>query len=298
MDHQQEMRNEMKRILLIAAICVQAHFVVADDPEIKLTSDEQQFKEFMLQHSKLVIITLEKAMVENKQRLADGMISAQVFRQDMNFLQEKLNRYRKQPYQVPLKHLWDLKVGDIARLTGNLSGENDNDQNRFKVYEVLDDKNMLIESHDKGTAVDEANVAIRRVQVTVLVSGVSTSGITDDTYVRFDQIFQVKGTKKVRSNPVFEITPFSIQSVQSFVEKLTSLDKPAASKDLPTKSNEVSAEQVFEFLKKHPEGATTNEIAEALGTSNAFIQAKLKQMSDQVEKKLDGGRLKYTAKEE
>ena len=111
--------------LVVFGFCVHPSFGAGDAPDSGLTPDEKRLKEAMLQYSDAVTALLEAEIEDNRQRSARGRISAQVYSQQVKWLQDKLNLYRKQPYQVPQLYLWKLKVGDIGRLTGNISSTTD-----------------------------------------------------------------------------------------------------------------------------------------------------------------------------
>jgi hypothetical protein len=217
-------------VLSIVVFCCIAirlpHAYCLGEPEAKnnsVSSDEKRLEDAMLAFSKDVCVMLEEEIEDNKKRRSSGRISAKLSTQQVQSLQAKLSLFRKQPYQVPKLHLTTLKVGDIGQLTGNMSAENDPEQNHFKVIQVIDASNMLIESI-ASFAPNEANVATKRDKKIAWVSGVSTSGVTDDSYVKLGQLFEVKGTKQYgtvigSTNTVFHLALFPIQDTKQIIER-------------------------------------------------------------------------------
>lgn len=220
-------------IVILMAIC-------ADPPA--LTQDEQRLADAMQRYADKAAKVIE-AEIAGEEALPPKTKRVSTLEQQygggrrrdakrIRSLQAMLKKAKASPHEMPKLYLWDLAVGDIGRLAGGLPSSDDPRENRFQVLQVVDDDSMLIQSHGKGYTGNAANVAIRRVQKTAWVSGVSTAGITDDEYIPLSQVFEVKGTKRYQtalggSSTVFELRPFAIQDTMAFEANLAA-DKPEA----------------------------------------------------------------------
>lgn len=218
-------------------------------------ADEQRLKDAMIRYSTAVIDILESEVKKTKQRRAAGQIGAQPHAQDVRFLQEKIRLFRSEPLQVPRLCLWRLQVGDIGRLTGNLESPPDPETNHFRVLQVVDESNMLITSHGNevlsmedqllGLVPSAFPYVNKSVEAVVWVTGIRTAGITDGTYTKLGQVFEVSGTKKYEtaigaSKTVFVISPFSIQDTNSFAAKIRGYEQSGKkSREAPNSKTEL-----------------------------------------------------------
>lgn len=146
----------------------------------------------------------------------------------------EIRKLHRNPPTIPFLYLWKLRIGRIGRLTGNLTSGDDKEQNHYKVVQIIDGQNMLIEGHDGDVSLkisDEVTLPqYVRGEALVWVSGVSTEGIVDDSYTKLGQVFEVIGTKQYQtalgSKTVFEISPFPIQDTAAFRARIKPRSSP------------------------------------------------------------------------
>jgi len=190
--------------------------------QTKLTRDEQRLADAMQRYADKLVKLLEDEIADDRARGRHDVARS---------LQARLKQVKDNPHQMPRLYLWSLKVGDIGRLAGGLSSTSDQTENRFQVLQVVDENNMLIQSHDKGVIINGAGMTVWRVRKTVWVSGVKTDGIVDDAWVAFPQVFEVKKTRRYGtalggSSTVFELSPFPIQDATALTAELGPKPKP------------------------------------------------------------------------
>jgi len=131
-----------------------------------------------------------------------------------------------------------FKAGRIGPLSGGWGNANDRNapDNLFRVSQVLDSSNLIVETPDNytGRALDNSALSYKRQRF--FVSGVPTKDVTDKSFVKLDQLFEVTGTKTYTtviggSSTIYEIKPFPIQdyraSLKSLFDKLDEEKSPS-----------------------------------------------------------------------
>lgn len=174
----------------------------------RLSPDEQRLKAAMLQYSKHVSDMLRTEIknhlpMHGKQSLAG--------------YKRRLSILRKHPYQMPLLYPWDLKTGHLGRMSGGLSATTSpRKYNRFHILQIIDNRNILMNSPDGGYFTHETGCSHRRSKERLfMLTDINTANMIDDVYMPLDGIFEVLGTKRydahIGSNTIPVISPFPLQ---------------------------------------------------------------------------------------
>lgn len=203
--------------MVLALALALAQHTLGQEGSPSLSPEEQRLIDAMASYSDYAMSVIESEA--KRTRPQD--------RNRIRQLESLAKLFKSTPYVLPRLLPWRLKTGDIGLLFGSISGDGDNEQNRFRVVQVVDSQNMIVESYGKGYTIDEAANAIRRQEKILWITGVDTSGVTDDTYIKLDQIFEVKGTKRyetaIGTNTVFLLSPYPIQDASAVIAKSRSL---------------------------------------------------------------------------
>lgn len=207
------------RLGMVLALALAQH-TLGQEGSPSLSPEEQRLIEAMESYADYAMSVIESEAEKTKRTRPRD-------RNRIRQLESLAKRFQSTPYVLPKLLPWRLKTGDIGLLFGSISGDGDNEQNRFRVVQVVDSQNMIVESYGKGHTIDEAANAIRRQEKLLWITGVDTSGVTDDTYIKLDQIFEVKGTKRYETafgtNTVFLLSPYPIQDTSAVIAKARSL---------------------------------------------------------------------------
>lgn len=218
--------------ILVIAFALTHFFALPCRSQETLSPDETRLAEAMKSYAAFAASLVDAEIESYRGKPAD--------RQRLNMLKGLSESRRKNPYQIPVLLPWRLKPGDIGHLRGGLSGPNDDVENSFMVVQVIDSSNMLIRSHGKGHVADEAIVATPRRETLLWITGVDTSDLVDDSYIRLSQIMEVKGTRQYETasgtNTVFVLSTFPVQDIEPIVGKLRGIAKRDATE--PTKKQE------------------------------------------------------------
>ena len=152
-----------------------------------------------------------------------------------SMLRQRLRYLKKGGLVVPPIWPSKFKTGQFGRMEGGVTNSDVGSKNHdsFRVIQVVDDRNMIVESHANTL---EMNVAsswtMRRGKAVVFwVSGFDTEGITDDSYAHLGGVFKVKGTKRYQAtsgstNTVFELTKAEVSDPEACFKRFTSKTKP------------------------------------------------------------------------
>ena len=204
----------MKRKCLLMAVLTLAS--CGQTSGQSLTVDELRLKDAMIRFSEDEIVRLKNAIESLRRNTA---MPAREIKQH----QTKINALIKQPLQIPQLSAEKAKVGAIGQLVGTLDSSS-GDRTTWKVFQVVDEHNMIVQSR-----IDSA----RKV---FWVTGIDTTGVTDGSYQKLGQIFEVTGTKQYgtaigSTNTVLVFSLFSIQDADALIEKLKAYEaarKPPA----------------------------------------------------------------------
>lgn len=119
----------------------------------------------------------------------------------------------------------DFVTGRIGYLSGGYANASNRyaPDNSFRVSQVIDPLSMIVESPDDYTGRTLDNFARNLKSVRFFVYGVSTKDVIDKSFVRLPQLFEVIGTKTYTtviggSSTIYEIRPFPIQDIESFLK--------------------------------------------------------------------------------
>lgn len=227
----------MKSIILAAALLpvVVGQCVLGAEPSAKLkrllaASDKQKA-------SRLADLAERKANAQQAiQRIRSERVIDEIDRirikenmQGVRLLTEELEKTAASPYVMPLLYVYGkLSIGNIGEPRPPTYKSR---KPIFKVFQVIDGSNMLIETGDTMT----------------WVRGINTSGLTDGRTADLSGLFEVTGTKTyqatVGTNTVFVIEPFDNTELKQYLAALAA-KKP---KPKPTPSYRTWADATGKF---------------------------------------------------
>lgn len=193
----------MYRSLAIASALLFTVPLSAQPPESRLAKSVVSYREFLTNEYRNAIDSAKKS---RQTKDAAGYT-------------KRLRLLEKSPLSVPILFPGRLRLGDIGYLRGGLTGASDDVANFYQVRYVMDDA-TFVAWRGQSMIVDELTRSIPQPEVHLIISGISTAGLTDDKFVRLPQIFEVADTAKYAGMTAFKLRPFEIQNPSAILARL------------------------------------------------------------------------------
>ena len=191
-----------------------------------LTTDETRLKETMARNHAESLALIDAEIADCRRVIKESINIEQRKNVTLKLTEQITARKRatQLPWMPPMIFLSQLKIGQVGYMTGGNVSAKRGDDRVFRVVQVVDNDSMFIRCSD-GWYTDHCGAVREIVKTTVLVSGINTAAIIDDSNVEMKQLFEVTGTNRNGGKTIFELKPFRIQNIDAVIEKIKAAEK-------------------------------------------------------------------------